>query len=91
MMSRRLSRPKTELKSITVDLEKLELKTMLNGELDVNNAYLTINSGAGGTEAQDWAQILYRMYIRYAEAHGFRTEVLEYTDGEGVALSCSLC
>ena len=77
---------KTELKSITVDLEKLELKTMLNGELDVNNAYLTINSGAGGTEAQDWAQILYRMYIRYAEAHGFRTEVLEYTDGEGAGI-----
>lgn len=73
---------KAELSSIEKDLEKLELKTMLNGEMDANNAYLSINSGAGGTEAQDWAQMLFRMYVRYAEAHGFGVEILEMVDGD---------
>lgn len=73
---------KTELQKIQTDLEKLELKTMLNGETDMNNAYLTINSGAGGTEAQDWALMLFRMFTRYAEAHGFKVEVMELTDGD---------
>ena len=49
--------------------EQLELAKMLNGEADSSNAYLSINSGAGGTEACDWAQMLMRMYVRYAEQH----------------------
>lgn len=77
---------KTELVKIEQDLEKLELKTMLNGETDMNNAYLTINSGAGGTEAQDWADILLRMYLRYAEAHGFKAEIMEMSSGEAAGI-----
>src|SRR5690606_19837987 len=60
-----------ELKSELQDLEKLsddlEMKKLLNGELDANSAFISINSGAGGTEACDWAQMLFRMYTRYAE------------------------
>ncbi len=77
---------KSELAKIEPDLEKLELKTMLNGDSDLNSAYISINSGAGGTEAQDWAQMLFRMYVRYAEAHRFKAEVMELTDGEGAGI-----
>lgn len=77
---------KIELQKIEPDLEKLELKTMMNGESDLNSAYISINSGAGGTEAQDWAQMLFRMYVRYAESHGFKTGIMEMTDGEGAGI-----
>ena len=84
-----------EVKAELVSLEKLgselELKKMLSGELDANSAYLTINSGAGGTEACDWASMLMRMYIRYAEHHGFRAEIVDMTDGEGAGIkSCTI-
>ena len=76
----------TELKDEVVKLEtlaeELELKKLLNGELDANNAFISINSGAGGTEACDWAQMLFRMYTRYAEKNGFKVEILEMTEGE---------
>ena len=55
---------------------------MFSGEMDANNAYLDIQSGAGGTEAQDWAEMLLRMYLRWAEAHDFRAEVIEASAGE---------
>lgn len=71
-----------ELQSIRRKAEALELRTMLQGESDANNAYLTINSGAGGTEACDWADILLRMYLRWAEQVGFKTEIMEMTAGE---------
>lgn len=61
---------------------KLELKRVLNGELDSNSTYLSINSGAGGTEAADWAGMLMRMYIRYAEQQGYSVETLEISEGE---------
>jgi peptide chain release factor 2 len=64
----------------------LELKRVLNGELDANSAYLSINSGAGGTEACDWAGMLMRMYMRYADQHGYKVEVLEMTEGEGAGI-----
>lgn len=67
-------------------VHELEIKKMLSGELDANGTYLSINSGAGGTEAQDWADMLFRMYLRYAEHHGFKTEVLEYNEGEGAGI-----
>ncbi len=71
--------------------QELELSRVLNGELDANSAYLTINSGAGGTESCDWAAMLMRMYMRYAEHHGFSVEVLEQSDGEGAGIkSCTL-
>ena len=55
---------------------------MFSGDMDGNNAYLDIQSGAGGTEAQDWAEMLLRMYLRWAEAHGFKAEVIEASAGE---------
>jgi peptide chain release factor 2 len=60
----------------------LEFRRMFSGELDTNNAYLDIQSGAGGTEAQDWSEMILRMYLRWAEAHGFKAEVIEASSGE---------
>ena len=60
------------------ELEKLHLATLLSGKYDSNNAIVTIHPGAGGTESQDWAEMLYRMYTRYAERKGFKIEVLDY-------------
>ena len=60
----------------------LEFRRMFSGDMDVNSAYLDIQSGAGGTEAQDWADMLLRMYLRWAEAHGFKAEVIEASAGE---------
>lgn len=63
-------------------LAALEFRRMFSGELDASNAYLDIQSGAGGTEAQDWAEMILRMYLRWAEAHGFKAEVIEASEGE---------
>ena len=63
-------------------LAGLEFRRMFAGEMDPNNAYVDIQSGAGGTEAQDWAEMLLRMYLRWAEAHGFKSEVIEASAGE---------
>jgi peptide chain release factor 2 len=60
----------------------LEFRRMFSGDMDANNAYLDIQSGAGGTEAQDWAEMILRMYLRWAEAHGFKVEVIEASAGE---------
>lgn len=64
------------------DFEKMRLETLLTGEYDRNNAILTLHAGAGGTEAQDWASMLYRMYTRWAEAHGFEVKVLDFLEGD---------
>jgi peptide chain release factor 2 len=61
---------------------KLEFRRMFPGEMDAHNAFLDIQSGAGGTEAQDWAQMLMRMYLKWGDAHGFAPEVVELSDGE---------
>ena len=63
-------------------VDELQLMTMLNGEYDHSNAILTFHAGTGGTEAQDWAEMLYRMYNRWAAAHGMTVEVLDYQDGD---------
>ena len=63
-------------------LDERELELMLTGEHDAGNAILTIHPGAGGTESQDWAEMLYRMYLRWAEEHRFRVEALDYQKGE---------
>ena len=63
-------------------LAAAEFRRMFSGEMDVNNAYLDIQSGAGGTEAQDWAEMILRMYLRWAETHGFKAEVIEASAGE---------
>jgi peptide chain release factor 2 len=63
-------------------LDRLELERMLSGENDAEDALLEIHSGAGGTESQDWASMLYRMYVRWAERRGFRVDLLDYQDGD---------
>ena len=63
-------------------VDELQLMTMLNGEYDHSNAILTFHAGTGGTEAQDWAEMLYRMYTRWAANHGMNVEVLDYQDGD---------
>ena len=64
------------------DVAKYQLESLLSGEADMNDAYLEVNSGAGGTEAQDWAQILLRMYTRWAERRGYKVALLDRSDGE---------
>ena len=64
------------------DIQAAEFKRMLGGENDSNNAIVSIHSGAGGTEAQDWSEILLRMYLRWAERKGFKTEIIDYLPGE---------
>ena len=67
-------------------LENQRLEILLNGEFDSNNAILTFHAGAGGTEAQDWVDMLYRMYCRWAERHDYKVKTLDYLDGEGAGL-----
>jgi len=71
-----------ELSSLETQLSQLELRRLLGGELDSRNAILAIHSGAGGTESCDWAQMLLRMYRRWADEHGFTTEVIDLLPGE---------
>lgn len=71
-----------EVDSLERAVEKLEFERMFSGELDRNNAFLDIQSGAGGTEAQDWTEMLLRMYLRWGEAKGFKTELIEASPGD---------
>jgi peptide chain release factor 2 len=70
------------IKSLRTEFARLQVEAMLSGEADGNDAYLEVHSGAGGTESQDWANILLRMYTRWAERQGFKVEILEMHDGE---------
>lgn len=80
------SEAKVEILKLAKTGQDLEVKRILNGELDANSAYLSINSGAGGTESCDWASMLMRMYMRYAQDHDYKVDVLEMTDGEGAGI-----
>jgi peptide chain release factor 2 len=71
-----------DIQSLRDHVDKLEFRTMLSGETDPLNAIVTVHPGAGGTESQDWAEMLMRMYLRWAEQQGFRTEMNDYQDGE---------
>lgn len=71
-----------DLDQLTAALEKLEFRRMFSGAMDENNAYMDIQSGSGGTEAQDWAEMLLRMYLRWGEAKGFKTELMECSAGD---------
>ncbi len=75
-----------ELKSVENDLEDIKLSTFLNGEYDSSNAYIEIHSGAGGTESNDWANMLYRMYTRYFEKNNYTFEIISKSDGEEVGI-----
>lgn len=70
------------LSQLNIELDKWELQKMLGGEYDINDAILTVNAGAGGTDAQDWAQMLLRMYIRWAESRGWKVDTLDISEGE---------
>ena len=72
----------SDLVAFEEKLAALEFRRMFSGEMDRNNAYLDVQSGAGGTEAQDWAEMILRMYLRWAEAHGFKAELIEASAGE---------
>lgn len=72
----------TQLASLVATAGQKELESLLSGEADGNDCYLEVNAGAGGTEAQDWAQMLLRMYTRWADAHKYKVEYLEESDGE---------
>ena len=71
-------------------VEQMRLSTLLIGEYDKNNAILTFHAGAGGTEAQDWVQMLHRMYLRWAERHGFTAETVDFLDGEEAGLKSAV-
>lgn len=71
-----------DLDTLEKGLEKLEFQRMFSGKMDANNAYLDIQSGSGGTEAQDWANMILRMYLRWGEAQGFKVELVEASEGE---------
>jgi peptide chain release factor 2 len=71
-----------DIKSLASFTEELEARTMLSGQTDPLNAIVTVHPGAGGTESQDWAEMLMRMYLRWAEQQGFKTEMNDYQDGE---------
>jgi len=70
------------LKSLDTRLHKFSLDLMLDGDDDRNNAIVSINAGAGGTEAQDWAEMLFRMYLRWVERKGYASEVIDYQPGD---------
>lgn len=75
-----------EIEELQTLLEKLEFQSMLSGRDDRNNAILTIHSGAGGTESQDWTEMLMRMYLRWGEQNGFKMEIVDILDGDGAGI-----
>ena len=75
-----------DVKAIEEEEEKQRIEILLSGEYDQNNAIVTFNPGAGGTEAQDWAQMLYRMYTRWGERHGYNVKLIDWLDGEEAGL-----
>jgi len=79
-----------ELERLSSQFEEMEFELSLGGEYDKGNAFLAIHAGAGGTEAQDWAEMLLRMYLRWAERHGFQAEVLESSPGEEAGIKSAL-
>ena len=74
------------LKTLKAEAARRELEALLSGEADANEAYLEVHAGAGGTESQDWAGILLRMYTRWAEQHGYKVDFLEESEGEGAGI-----
>ncbi|MDZ7683832.1 MAG: peptide chain release factor 2 [Gammaproteobacteria bacterium] len=77
-----LADAESDLESLTGQLERLEFRRMFSGPMDENNAFVDIQAGSGGTEAQDWAEMLMRMYLRWAEQKGFKTDIMELSEGD---------
>ncbi len=76
----------TDIEELVSSVDSLELKSMLSGKDDEKNCILTIHAGAGGTEAQDWAEMLMRMYLRYGERNGFKANLIDWLDGDGAGV-----
>src|SRR5947209_13369889 len=70
------------LKTLNADAQRRQIEALLSGEADENDTYLEVHSGAGGTESQDWARMLFRMYTRWAERHKFKVEIIDETPGD---------
>ena len=85
-----LPEAESDVENVKKELEKQRLQTLLTGEYDKNNAILTFHAGSGGTEAQDWAEMLYRMYTRWADAHGFKVKEVDYLDGDEAGLKSAV-
>ena len=85
-----LEEAQAEFDKVKTDLDAQRLQTLLTGEYDSKNAILTFHAGAGGTEAQDWAEMLYRMYNRWAERHNFKVKEVDYLDGEEAGLKSAV-
>ncbi|MBQ5816703.1 MAG: peptide chain release factor 2 [Oscillospiraceae bacterium] len=81
---------KESFDSLSSAYESLKLETLLSGEYDANNAILTLHAGAGGTEAQDWALMLYRMFVRWAERHNFKVKTLDMLDGDEAGIKSAV-
>jgi len=81
---------RTEVDKITAEVEKLDFLLLLGGEYDTRNAIVALHAGAGGTESQDWAEMLLRMYVRWAERRGFRTEMLDTSPGEEAGIKSAM-
>jgi peptide chain release factor 2 len=81
-----IAEAETTLDALKGRAEQLRLESMLSGEADANDTYLEIHAGAGGTESQDWAEMLFRMYTRWAERHGYKLQLIEESEGEGAGL-----
>ncbi len=77
-----LNDSEANIKALQIHTEKMQLETMLSGEVDGNDAFVDVNSGSGGTEAQDWAEMLLRMYLRWADSRGFKTTLIEVSAGD---------
>jgi peptide chain release factor 2 len=75
-----------ELKKLKAEVSRRELEALLSGEADANDCYLEVHAGAGGTESNDWASMLLRMYVRWAEQHGYKVDWLEESEGEGAGI-----
>jgi peptide chain release factor 2 len=85
-----LDEVKADVDSVVKELENQRLQTLLTGEYDKNNAILSFHAGSGGTEAQDWAEMLYRMYTRWAAAHNFNLKEIDYLDGDEAGLKSAV-
>jgi peptide chain release factor 2 len=72
----------SSLRALAEEAKRREIESLLSGEADANDCYIELNSGAGGTEAQDWAEMLMRMYMRWAEKHGYKVQLMEESEGE---------
>jgi peptide chain release factor 2 len=81
-----ISEAEAALKRVKAEVARRELEALLSGEADANDCYLEVHAGAGGTESQDWAGMLMRMYVRWAEAHGYKVDWLEESEGEGAGI-----